>query len=809
MRLAWFLFLGTVAYGQMFRLSKEQLAHYTPLNPYERLADGRPRVPDELLDQIREITVAEAVGVLEKEGYPNQFVGELKALKPGQKLVGRAYTASYIPMRPDLEKVLVADAEARGQTPRTNNKVIDELGLNDVPVIDLMRAKPGNNFGGDNLHAAIVGATRTGAVVWGTIRDLVGIYELPTQVFFLAGHPAAVASVSVLGINTPVHIGPAVVMPGDVVLGDRTGVVFIPPHLVEKVLAGAGKGPRLSDSRNTNIPDTNTHFRMRDYKSLAEWEARKKQLREQILFSAGLEPMPEKTPMRSEIFGKLDGDDYTIEKVLLETRPGYWLGGNLYRPKKPGRHPAIASPHGHWLYGRIEHQPLGSIPARGVNLARQGYVVMTYDMVGYNDTVQTPHSFGGKKEDLWSFGPLGLQLWNSIRVVDFLETLPDVDKERIGATGASGGGTQTFLLAAVDDRVKFSAPVNMISAIMQGGSPCENAPGLRVGAFNVEIGAMMAPRPMLMVSATGDWTRNTLEEEFPAIRRIYDLYGKGDEVEAVRIDAPHNYNRESREAVYRFFARKVLGATNLATYAERSFPSPKAQELLALHGRTLPAGALDYQGVFAQWRTWVTKQIDAIGNLETRRRLLQLAIGTEWPVKVAGEVEGERIVLTRRGAGDRIPGLWYPGKGQPVLVVAPEGAAAARKHGAVEKLLAARRPVLLIDAFQTGAAVAPRDRTKPHFLTFNRSDDALRAQDIVTAVKWLVDQHAGARVELIGVGRAAVWSRFAAAVMPVKVTLQAPVDPLFQGSDDDLLRDFDVPHIQRAGGWRSALLLTK
>src|SRR5260370_42399809 len=107
-------------------------------------------------------------------------------------------------------------------------------------------------------------------------------------------------------------------------------------------------------------------------------------------------------------------------------------------------------------------------------------------------------------------------------------------------TGESGGGTQTFLLTAVDDRVKFSVPVNMISVIMQGGGICENAPGLRFDPFNVECGAMMAPRPMLMVSATGDWTKNTPHEESPAIRSIYELYGKGDNVETVQIDAPHN-----------------------------------------------------------------------------------------------------------------------------------------------------------------------------------------------------------------------------------------------------------------------------
>lgn len=807
MRLAGLLLaLAALCSAQMFRLTKEQLTHYTPLNKYERFADGRPKVPDAMLERIKQLTVAQVNTVLDKAGYPNQFVGDLKPLKPGQKLVGRAFTAQYLPFRPDLEKILIADAEARGEVSRTNNKVIDELGMNDVPVIDLMSGKPGNNFGGDNLHAAIVSATRTGAVVWGTIRDLVGIHELPEQVYFLGGHPAAVASVSVIGMNVPVHIGPAIVMPGDVVLGDRTGVVFIPPQLVEKVLEDARGGIAAVDSRNTQINDTNTHYQWPVYRSREQWEARKKQLREQILFAAGLNPMPEKTPMRAEVFGKIQGDGYTIEKVLLETRPNYWLGGNLYRSTKPGKHPAVASPHGHWNYGRIEHQPLGSIPARCINLARQGYVVLAYDMVGYNDTVQTPHGFGGKKEDLWGFGPLGLQLWNSIRVVDFLEGLPDVDKAKIGATGASGGGTQTFLLSAVDDRIKFASPVNMLSAIMQGGSPCENAPGLRVGAYNVEFGAMMAPRPLLMVAATGDWTVNTPREEYPAIKEIYQLYGKPEMVESVQFTAEHNYNKDSREAVYQFFAKHALGSTDPSEYKERSIRLEKAQDMLALHGRSLPAGALDYNGVFAQWRQWTSKLVDT-KSTEEKKHLLQLALGTEWPSQVVHEAQGENVVLSRPAVGDRIPGLWFPGTGQPVLVVHPDGAAAARKQGAVEKLLAAKRPVLLIDAFQTGAAKAPRG-TGQHFLTFNRTDDALRVQDVITAVKWLTTQAPGSTVEVIGAGKAAVWSRFAAAAIPVKVTLQAPVDPMFKATDDELAKDFYVPHIQRVGGWKTAMQLT-
>jgi len=186
------------------------------------------------------------------------------------------------------------------------------------------------------------------------------------------------------------------------------------------------------DSRNTNIPNTDTHFTAPEYGTLAEWESRKAELRRQMLFAAGLLPMPEKTPLNPVIFGRIERGDYSIEKVYLETLPGFYLAGNLFRPMgRKGSLPAIAKPHGHWTYGRLENQPLGSNPTLGINLARQGYMVFAYDMVGYTDTVQTPHAFGGPAEQLWSFGPLGLQLWNSIRVVDFLESLPEVTHPRI------------------------------------------------------------------------------------------------------------------------------------------------------------------------------------------------------------------------------------------------------------------------------------------------------------------------------------------------------------------------------------------
>src|SRR5215510_6403429 len=282
----------------------------------------------------------------------------------------------------------------------------------------------------------------------------------------------------------------------------------------------------------------NDRFEPPAFATREAWDARARYVREHVLASAGLLPMPAKTPLNPVVFDELrHQSDYSVSKVYFESLPGFFVTGNLYRPLGAGPFPAVLSPHGHWTNGRLEHSALTSGPGRAIGLARQGFVVFTYDMIGYNDSRQLTHTFGGRLENLWGLSLGGLQLWNSIRALDFLETLPYVRRDGFGVTGESGGGTQTFLLGAVDDRVAAAAPVNMISLHMQGGCLCENLPGLRLDLTNVEIAAAIAPKPLLMISATGDWTNETLELEYPAVRRIYGLLDAEDRVRAVRITA--------------------------------------------------------------------------------------------------------------------------------------------------------------------------------------------------------------------------------------------------------------------------------
>ncbi|MDQ1473237.1 MAG: hypothetical protein QOJ99_4717, partial [Bryobacterales bacterium] len=590
------------------------------------------------------------------------------------------------------------------------------------------------------------------------------------------------------------------------------------------------------DSRNVNVVDGNMHFQMPVFTSREDWQARAVELRKQILASAGLMPMPAKTPLHAQIFGRLEGNGYSVEKVLIETYPGFYLGGNLYRPLgKKGPFPAVISPHGHWDYGRLENTAIVSIPGRCINLARQGFVVFTYDMVGYNDTNQIPHGdkgprMGGPREDLWNISTMGLQLWNSIRSVDFLASLPDVDPDRISATGASGGGTQTFLLTAVDDRIKVSAPVNMISFIHQGGG-CQEAANLRVDANNVMIGAMMAPRPLLMVSASGDWTRNTPREEFPAIQGIYRLFDAAQNVEQKQIDSPHNYNQSSREVVYTFLGARVLNTQGHV--AEKPFRADQVQDLLALYGRTLPANAVTMDRYTADRIADARQDTERLhprdqASLARAREAFQerlsysMLASAPLPKDVISEKTetipgGEKLVIGRAGKGDRIPSVWLsPRNANPdaaaTLIVHPEGIApillsAESKDGLVRGILDRGGVVFAIDSFQTGSAKAPRDTSKPGFTVFNRTNDANRVQDILTAITYLKERSKRNMVNVIGLESAGVWTWFARALAGSGVSLAADLNNFQADNDGEFLEKFFIPGIRRAGDFKAAAAL--
>ena len=295
-----------------------------------------------------------------------------------------------------------------------------------------------------------------------------------------------------------------------------------------------------------------------------------------MLVTLGLWPMFPRTPLKPQVYGKLKRDGYTIEKVVLETFPGFTLSGNLYRPAgATGKIPGILCPHGHWEDGRVNPE----VQQRCIRWAKLGCVVFLYDMVGYNDSKPFTHAFLNDRLRHWGLSLPTLQTWNSIRALDWLTSLPDVDVARIGCTGESGGGTQTFLLTALDDRIKVSAPVVMVSDTFQGGCVCENAAGLRHGTDNVEFAALCAPRPLILVGATGDWTTMTMERAYPAIRGVYSLVGSTDRVSAQVFDFPHNYNQTTRNAVYAAMGRWLLGIDDPESTREGKQQPEKPEDL--------------------------------------------------------------------------------------------------------------------------------------------------------------------------------------------------------------------------------------
>lgn len=387
---------------------------------------------------------------------------------------------------------------------------------------------------------------------------------------------------------------------------------FLGLLLVLSILTSAS----AEDLRHQPLKDLNGYFPFHPPESLDHWELRREYVQRQILVSNGLWPMPTKTPLNPVIHGKIERNGYTIEKVYFESAPGFFVTGNLYRPTNiEGKVPAVMLAHGHRKDARLDIAPeakLRRLIADGEErferagrstyqshcrqLARMGCVVWQWDMLGDSDSIQLSrelvHLFAKQRPEMnttenWGlFSPqaeancqnvMGLQTLNAVRGVDFLLSLPEVDPDRIAVTGASGGGTQTMLLAAIDERIKLSFPVVMVSTSMQGGCTCENASLLRVNTGNIEFAALAAPRPQGMNSAN-DWTKEMATKGFPELQQLYAMYGRKNNVFLKRGEHfPHNYNAVTRSAFYTFLNQHFkLGAQ--APVIEQDFdPLPPEQ----------------------------------------------------------------------------------------------------------------------------------------------------------------------------------------------------------------------------------------
>jgi len=579
------------------------------------------------------------------------------------------------------------------------------------------------------------------------------------------------------------------------------------PKDLSRVLE-AGKRP--DDSRLGKARDYNTPYHPWVPPATKEaFEVERTKIRERMLVATGLWPMPPKTPLNAVVHGRVDKGDYTVEKVYFESHPGHYVTGSLYKPNPlKEKHAGVLCPHGHWKEGRFydagdaaakaqidqgaekfnsgAHYPL---QARMVQLARMGCVVFHYDMVGVADSTAIPHRAGFTDGEaalrLQNF--LGLQTWNSIRALDFLTSLPEVDASRIGVTGASGGGTQTFMLCAIDPRPAAAFPAVMVSTGMQGGCICENCEYLRVGINNIAITSLFAPKPVAM-SGADDWTIEIETKGLPELKQVYSLFGKPELVAAKTWkEFKHNYNQPAREMMYDWF-NEHLKLGHKSPVQERDFEPIPPKELSVWDAdHPKPEGFLNAAGLREYLTATADKQFkDMLPTTPAKLAEYKKVVGAaarvmlDDGVPAADGIEtslttsdyGDGLKLTkgmigRKGAGEQVPFLAIlppKFKGTVLLGIDAKGKRSIFKEtgspdSKTDEVLKAGIGMASADVFLTGEFVEEgKEPAYPkvqegypgYTFGYNRPVIANRVRDILTAVAAVKSLPGVKRVVLAG-----------------------------------------------------------
>ena len=622
-------------------------------------------------------------------------------------------------------------------------------------------------------------------------------------------------------------------------------------------------GPRVlpegslpKDVRLQPLKDLNGYFPFVVPKSKGDWESRAEEVRTRLKVALGIWPEPERTPLNPVVHGRMDMGDYTVEKAYFESVPGFYVTGNLYRPVgKPGPHPVILCPHGHWQNGRFydagipaarREVAIGAerfvdearspLQSRCVQLARMGCIVFFYDMLGYADSQQisfdVAHKFAKQRPEMntaknWGlFSPqaesnlqciMGLQTWNSIRAVDFVLTLPDVDPSRVAVTGASGGGTQTMILAGLDPRIAVSVPAVMVSTAMQGGCTCENASLLRIDTGNVEFAALFAPKPQGLLAAD-DWTVELETKGLPELQALYTLMGgKGRLDHRAHIHFKHNYNFVNRTAMYGWMNTNLkLGLSE--PILESNYVRLTADELTVWDDKKhkQPEGGDAYERkLTAYLKQDADKQLAAAAKSpEAYRKLvvpaLEVVIGRTF--KTAGKVEWDMIDKMDRGSylemngllnnqtyGESVPASFlYPKEwnGKTAIWVTDSGKSGLFEEGGngyrpiegVQRLLDAGTTVVGLDLLYQGEFLADgKSMTEARKVAnnrefagyshgYNHSLFARRVHDILSVLRMIqYHERRSDEVLLIGLKGAGHWVAAARALAGEEVT-KAAVD---------------------------------
>ncbi|MDB6069431.1 MAG: hypothetical protein JWL81_602 [Verrucomicrobiales bacterium] len=612
------------------------------------------------------------------------------------------------------------------------------------------------------------------------------------------------------------------------------------------ILPGSARGAEVSDWRHGALKDLNGDFSFTPPVSRELWAERSAALRQQVQVAMGLLPWPEKTPLKAVIHGRREAGDFTIEKVYFEALPGFYVTGSLYRPVGlTGKLPAVLSPHGHWPDGRFmraadaevqrqlasggekdEAAARSPLQARCVNLARMGCVVFHYDMIGYADSIQLPatlaHTYKVRRPAMegperWGFfsaqaegrlqSIMGLQTWSSIRALDFLTSLPEVDPARIGVTGASGGATQTFILTALDPRPAVMFPAVMVSTGMQGGCTCENASLLRIGTGNVELAALFAPKPASFTAAD-DWTKEFQTKGFPELQAMYRLTGAPDQVSLLsRTEFPHNYNLHSRLAMYGWMA------AHLKTPRPAPAVEPPMEVLakadLTVWDATHPAPAAgDPEFEKSLLKTWQDASASALAaDPASAATGWQVLAGRTWTETAKGPFDWKPDASrSREGAVQRIPGVLshgpkaeqtactflYPDNWSGKLWImltkagAPAAGDAAGADPAVKAALEAGTAVAFPTLFTDSASASGQVRRVAgdrDFLGYtdgyNTPPLARRAQDLMAILAWVRQHEPKAReVRLSVAADAAPEALLALSQVPAGSLNQVEMEPV-------------------------------
>ena len=578
------------------------------------------------------------------------------------------------------------------------------------------------------------------------------------------------------------------------------------------------------DARLGPLKDLNGYFPLSPVPaSKAAWLRRANQVRQRILVSCGLLPMPPRPKVDATIHGRVERDKYTVEKVYFESYPGLYVTGSLYRPRgKSGRRPVVLSPHGHWNQGRFYECPENQIAeqlstgaeiyevaaryplqARCVQLARMGCIVFHYDMLGYADSkpityerahrhaearpeLEDPHAWGlyTAQAEMRMQSVFGMQTFNSLRALDFVSELPDVDPHRIGVTGASGGGTQTMILAAIEPRVSVSFPAVMVSTAMQGGCTCENACCLRVGTGNVEFAALFCPKPQ-GINAANDWTVELATKGLPELKQLYKLFGAESNVEGYPlVQFPHNYNAVSRGKMYAWMNRHFNLGYAPKEIQELEFEPLTVREMSVWNDRhPTPPADLAAEQKLLQEIAKISDQQSATQAPAKRRDLVRLALetltATSWndigPVQRENlaKIDMESFWLFKdilRYGSQEIPTVFLHPKDWNNKVVVWTAEAGKRSllnsedkvRNEAQQLLDKGFAIAAPDLFRQGefeteqltqTRKVANDRDFAGFtFGYNRTLLAHRVQDLLTIIKFITeDDHAAQATYLLGV----------------------------------------------------------